>query len=797
MVCGSNAADNHPIAMKWIAKARERGAILISVDPRYTRTSSMADIYCKMRSGTDIAFVGGLIHYALEKGRIQKDYIINYTNASFIINKNIDFTDGLFSGYDQKTRSYDKSTWQYELDSSGNPVRDMTLEHPRCVFQLLKKHYSRYDIDTVCNITGAPKETYIKVCEFFTSTYKADRVATWLYAMGTTQHTNGTQNVRSYALLQLILGNIGLSGGGINALRGESNVQGSTDMCLLFDILPGYLKSPVRENQTLKQYLEEWTPIAVDPRSANWWGNYPKYTVSLLKAWYGDNANKDNEFGYQYLPKRSEDCSHISIFEAMHVGRIKGLFCFGQNPAVGGPNANRERLALEKLDWLVAVDLWETETAQFWKRPGVDPKKINTEVFLLPACSSVEKEGSITNSGRWVQWRYRAVEPIGESKSDLWIIDALYKSIRDEYKEEGIFPDPILKLNWNYGNGSGVDPHKEPDVHMVAREINGCFTKDKTVNDRHFKKGDQVPSFSWLQDDGSTCSGNWLYCGSYTGKDKNDNKMARRNQKDAMNNIGIFPEWAWCWPINRRIIYNRASVDLKGKPWDSSRWVIRWTGPAGKWFGGDVPDGSWSPGTKHPFIMKPDGHGQLWAATLVDGPLPEHYEPLESPVPNLLSSQQANPAIKLWHKEVPQGNPIGDRKRYPIVGTTYRVSEHWQAGAMTRNLPWLVELVPDVFAELSRELAELKGIRNGDRVFIETARGKIKAYALVTERFSPFKICNRSVHQIGIIWQFGYSGIAKGDSANILTSHVGDANTMIPEFKAFLCDINKIEEAKT
>ncbi len=793
MVCGSNVADNHPVAMKWINKAIDNGAVLISVDPRFTRTSSAADIYCKIRSGTDIAFVGGIISYAFEKDRIQKEYVKNYTNASFIINENFDFDDGVFSGFDEKTGYYDKTSWKYELDSENKPVRDMTLEHPRCVYRLMKNHYKRYNIGKVCDITGSPRDIYEKVCDIYTSTYKPDKVATWLYAMGATQHTHGTQNIRSYAILQLLLGNIGMAGGGINALRGESNVQGSTDMCLLFHILPGYLKSPTKENQTLDDYLAKWTPATNDPKSANWWGNYPKYIVSLLKAWYQENAVKENDFGYEYIPKRSGNYSFISLFEAMFAGKIRGLFCFGQNPAVGGPNLSKEREALEKLDWLVVSDLWETETAAFWKRPGVSPEEIKTEVFLLPACSSVEKEGSITNSGRWAQWRYQAVKPVGESKSDLWIIDALYKSVNEKYlKEGGVYPEPITKLAWNYTLSKKPDAHAEPDVNIVAKEINGYFTTDTTIKGRFFKKGEQVPSFAWLCDDGSTCSGNWLYCNSYTGSDKKNNKMARREKKDAQNNIGLFPEWSWCWPVNRRIIYNRASVDLNGVPWDKKRWVIKWSGNIDKWGRGDVPDGGWDPGTKHPFIMKPDGHAQLWTSDLADGPIPEHYEPLESPVKNIMSSREINPVVKLWYKDAPEKNEVGDNKRYPIVGTTYRMSEHWQAGAMTRNLPWLVELVPDVFTEISMELAQLKGIENGNRVLIETARGKIGAYALVTPRFKPFKIRGRLIHQIGIVWQFGYEGIAKGDSANILTSHIGDANTMIPEFKAFLCDIRRI-----
>lgn len=794
MIMGSNTVENHPLAAKWLTRTKEKGAIIINCDPRYTRTSSFADIYCKFRSGTDIAFVGGIINYALENGRYQQEYVANYTNAGFIISDKFSFHDGIFAGYDEAKRSYDKSKWAYELDGNGNPRIDRTLQHPRCVFQLMKKHYRRYDVDTVCKITGAPRDIYERVCRMYTSTWAPDRVGTWLYAMGTTQHTHGTQNIRTYAILQLLLGNVGLAGGGINALRGESNVQGSTDHCLLFHIIPGYLASPAKEDASLAEYLKHYTPKTNDPKSANWWGNYSKYIVSLLKAWYGDHATQANDFGYDYLPRRSGNYSHISLFETLYAGKIKGMILMGQNPAVGGPNSNKERAALDKLEWMVAVDLWETDTSVFWKRPGVNPADIQTEVFLLPACSSVEKEGSVTNSGRWAQWRYMAVHPVGESMSDLWILDALCKHLKKEYEKGGALPEAITKLAWDYGNGPGVDRHKEPDVHMVAKEINGYFTKDATVGGKAYKKGDQVPSFAFLQDDGSTCSGNWLYCNSYTGPEKKDNKMARRGKEDAANGIGLYPNWSWCWPVNRRIIYNRASVDPTGKPWSPKRWVIRWNPAlkdgAGGWEG-DVPDGGWPPGSKHPFIMKPDGHAWLWAANLADGPVPEHYEPLESPVSNMMSSVQVNPAVKLWYKSNPEMNDVGTVEKYPIIGTTYRVSEHWQAGAMTRNLPWLCELVPDAFVEISNELARMKNIMNGDRVIIQTARGTMEAFALVTRRFEPFHINGKVVHEVGVIWHFGYAGLATGDSGNLLTSHVGDANTMIPEFKAFLCNIHR------
>ena len=783
MICGSNAAENHPLGTRWIRKTKERGAIVLCLDPRYTRTAAFADVYCKFRSGTDIPLVSGIINYALQNDRIQREYVRHYTNATFLINPEFGFSDGLFSGYDPSKRAYDRKSWTYELDGNGVPKRDMTMENPRCVFQLMKKHFARYDETTVRRITGAPEEPYRKVCEAFTSTWAPDRVGTWLYAMGTTQHTNGTQNIRTYTILQLLLGNIGMAGGGVNALRGESNVQGSTDMGLLFHILPGYLRAPGKGEELLKDYLEKAVPKSNDPMSANWWQNYPKYVVSLLKAWWGDHATEANDFAYNYIPKASGNYSFISLFEAMHKGKLKGLYCFGMNPAVGGPNSNKERDALANLDWLVSIDLFQTETSIFWKRPGVDPAKVKTEVFLLPAAASMEKEGSVVNSGRWAQWRYKAVDPAGDAKSDAYIVSRLIRGLKEAYAGGGAFPDPILHLEWNYGE------HEEPDIHMVAKEINGRFLRDATANDKPFKAGQQVPSFAFLLADGSTACGSWIYCGSYT---DTANLMARRSLEDGANKIGLYPKWAWCWPVNRRILYNRASVDAEGRPWDSKRWVIRWN-PAladgkGGWEG-DVPDGPWPPGTRHPFIMRPEGLACLFANSLVDGPFPEHYEPLESPVLNMMSVQQNNPAIKIWEPD-----KIGSAEDYPVVATTYRVSEHWQAGAMTRNTPWLAELMPDMFVEISSDFGRRSGIKTGDWVLVETARGSIRARALVTERFQPFQIGDRLVDEIGIPWHWGYSGLVQGDSANVLTPHVGDANTMIPEYKAFLCRIKKVEE---
>ncbi len=783
MIIGSNAAENHPLSFKWVMKAVEKGAKLIHIDPRFTRTSARAHMYAPLRSGTDIAFMGGLINYILKNKLYQKDYVVNYTDAAMLVDPKFGFDDGLFTGYDPHKKSYDKKKggWAYQMDGD-KPRRDPSLKDPNCVFQLMKKHYAEYTPEKVEDICGTPKDVFKKIAKAMGATGKAGKSGTIMYAMGTTQHTVGTQNVRSYAITQLLLGNVGVAGGGINALRGESNVQGSTDYALLYHILPGYLKTPRVANQSLTAYNEKWTPKTVGgDMSANWWQHTPKYMVSLLKAYWGDHAQKDNEFAYNYLPKLDEKSvyTHIGMFDAMYEGVIKGLFCFGQNPVVGGPNANKERKALEKLDWMIAVDLWETDTMDFWKRPGVDPKTINTEVFALPAASSVEKEGSVTNSGRWMQWRYKAADAPGMAETDSWILQQLVHRLKTAYKGGGAFPAPVTNLFWEYGKG------EEPDPHMVAKECNGFAMNDYTSGKgKAFKKGEQVASFAHLTDDGSTCSGNWLYCNSYT---EAGNMSARRDGQDAENNIGLFPKWAWCWPVNRRIIYNRASVDLDGQPFAKDKWVIKWDATAKKWKG-DVPDGGWAPGTKHAFIMKPHGHAMLFGKGRVDGPFPSHYEPLESPMKNLMYSQELNPCIKIWHGDMDE---IGTSDKFPIVGTTYRVVEHWQAGQMTRHLTRLVELMPNLFIEMSKELAAEKGIKNGDKVRVSSARGSISAYAVVTPRFKPFKVKGKPVHEIGIPWHWGYSGLATGDSANTLTPNVGDANTMIPEYKAFLCNVEK------
>lgn len=802
LVMGGNPAENHPISMKWIMRAKEqRGAKLVVIDPKFTRTASKADLYVPIRSGSDVVFLGGLIKYIIDNNLYFKDYVVNYTDASFLVDPNFktpEDLDGVFSGYDEQKRSYDKSTWKFQLDENGVPKKDLTLQNPNCVFQLLKKHYSRYTIDTVSDITGAPKDKIEEAYKILASTGKPDRVMTECYAMGWTQHTIGVQNIRTFTIVQLLLGNIGMAGGGVNALRGESNVQGSTDYGLLFHILTGYNPTPVASDTDLKKYIEKYTPKTKEPRSVNWWSNRPKYIVSYLKAIYGDKATKDNDFCYSYLPKRDDgqDYSWLMIFDQMYKGKIKGFFSWGQNPACSGANSNKTRKALAKLDWLVTVNLWDNETASFWRGPGMDPKKIKTEVFFLPCASSVEKEGSISNSGRLAQWRYKAVNPPGKTLPDAEIMNELYFRVKKLYeKEKGAFPEPIVNLTWDYGEKDRQGKIKHINIHLVAKEINGYYLEDVYDKDGKLigKKGELVPSFVFLRDDGKTSSGNWLYCASYTEK---GNMMARRGKEDPTG-LGLYSNWAWCWPLNRRIIYNRASVDPQGNPWDPKRPLLKWDTANKKWLG-DIPDGPAPPlameGGKLPFIMKPLGVGAIFGTGLADGPFPTHYEPLECPFQEnpLYKKHRINPTVKLFGTDA--DTFIYCDTRYPYVCTTYRVTEHWQTGVMTRHTDWLLELEPQIFIEMSKELAKEKGINSGDKVVVSSVRGKLWAIAIVTDRLKPFKVMGMTIHQVGLPWHYGWQWPkdgSGGDSANLLTPSVGDPNTMIPETKAFMVNIEK------
>ncbi len=833
LIIGGNTAENHPIAMKWALKAREeRGAKIIHVDPRFTRTSAVADIYAPLRSGTDIAFIGGMIKYILDNELYHKEYVLNYTNASFIVadTYNFDPETGLFSGYtfdeEKKIGQYDLKQWDYKRDENGMPVKDPTLNDPRCVFQLLKQHYSRYDIDTVCRITGTPKDKYLEVLKAYCATGAPDKVGTILYAMGTTQHSVGSQNCRSYAILQLLLGNVGRPGGGVNAMRGENNVQGATDMALLNHYIPGYITCPTNtaDHKDLLAFLKKETPGAAKVAASNldefraavaagipnsgFRINTSKWVVSMLKAWWGDAATPENDFAYHYLPKRDakKNYSHMGMFEAMYNGELDGLFINGGNPVVGGPNANKEQVALTKLKWLVVLDLWLHETAEFWsykawerpveneKVPKLTPKDIQTEVFFLPAAGVYEKEGTASNTGRWMQYRWKAAEPLGDSKPDLWIINELAKRIKKLYEGSTKPQDePITKLVWGpYGEG------EEPEPIKVGLELNGYTVAD----------GKPVENFTKLADDGSTACGCWIYSGCMTTKEDGSldyKAMWRDNKDNSKTGLGLFSKWSWSWPLNRRIVYNRCSIRPDGTPWpgDEARALFKWDpnapgdpkkpGTMGMWVGDDVPDfnkylaPTTEPCAAIPYLMRPEGVACLYSTNgMKDGPFPEHYEPWESPVKNLLNGAQVNPVAKIWEPD-----KQGLAEKFPIVGTTYRVTEHWQTGALTRNLPWLAELMPTMFVEMSEELARLKGIKNGDKVIVSTTRGDIEAVAFVTKRFKPFIVDGKVVHQIGMTWHYGFKGYAKGDPANRLTPHVGDPNSMIPEYKAWLCDVRR------
>jgi len=797
LIIGSNAAENHPASMGWLHKAQdERGAKIIVVDPRFTRTASQADLYAPIRSGTDIPFFGGLMNYIMEHELYHKDYVVNFTNAATLIHpdfKTAADLDGLFSGFNPEKKSYDRASWAYQTDADGNILRDETLQDPHCVFSHLRRQYARYTLDLVSRVTGCPQDQLKAVWDLYTQSGAPEKTGTIMYAMGQTQHTVGTQNVRAMAMVQLLLGNMGRPGGGVNALRGESNVQGSTDMALLAHIIPAYMSMPnAGSHPTFKDYIEKETP------KTSYWANKPKFLVSLLKAWWGDHATKDTDFAYAYMPKVESAANHywISMFEAMHAGKLEGMWILGQNPAVGGPNSNFERQALGKLKWMVIQEIFATETVRFWQAPGVDPATIQTEVFVLPAADAMEKEGSISTSGRLIQWRPKVAQAPGEAKSDDEILYLVGKKLKALYASDpGPFADPITHLTWDYGDTYNVE--------LVAREINGCYTADVTDDKGAIvgKKGALLNSFGLLKDDGSTACGNWLYVGYYYPMDDGAGKSLpaskRRGQKDP-GGLGIYPYFAYSWPLNRRIIYNRCSADPAGQPWSEDKKLIWWDAAQKKWVGYDVPDFAGTkaptdPGGKDPFIMQTDGKGRFFAPCN-EGPFPEHYEPLESPLANNpFSSVRMNPVVKVWDTDRGQavGDNVGDVSQYPYVATTYRVCEHWQAGGMSRWSDWLVECHPDMFVEMSQELAAEKGIANGQRVTVSSARGKVSAVTIVTARFKPFTIDGKTVHQVGMPWHYGWASLNPQDSVNALTPHVGDGNTTIPEFKAFLVNVEK------
>ncbi len=787
LIQGSNAAEMHPISFKWITKAKEHGATLIHVDPRHTRTSAKADIHARLRSGTDIAFLGGMIKYILDNEKYFKDYVLNYTNASYLVADTFSFNDGLFSGYDATHRKYDKTAWAFKKNADGTPQTDPTLQDPRCVLQLLKEHYSRYDMDKVSDITGTPKADLLKVYETYASTGVRDKAGTVLYALGQTQHTTAVQNIRTLCIIQLLLGNIGICGGGVNALRGEPNVQGSTDLALLYNYLPGYLSAPKASQTTLAEYSAAITPTTKVAKSVNWQQNYPKYIVSLLKTWFGDNAVAANDFAYSWLPKidDTQSADILNMMDNMYNGKVKGYISFGTDPAVSMPHVNKLRQAMKNLDWLVHINIFDNETASFWKGPGMDPSQIKTEVFLLPAAASVEKEGSLSNSGRWMQWRYRAADPPGDAITDGDVFYRLLAKLKEMYqKDGGAFPDPILNMQWDYVDAAGrFDPLK------TSKAINGYFLEDKTIGDTAYKKGELVPGFANLQSDGSTSCGMWASCGAFA-KDGTNN-MARRGKEDPTG-LGLYPNWSYSWPMNRRIIYNRASVDPDGNPWNPAKPLVKWED--GKWVG-DVVDGGGAPvnqdGGKLPFIMKLDGVSSLFGPGLADGPFPEHYEPLEGPfAQNLMSSQHNSPIIKIFSGEIDKyANASPD---YPIVMTTYGCAEHWCSGAQSRWQPILMEMMPEAYVEMSEELGAEKGIKNGERVVVESIRGSVECVAMVTKRLEPLTCGGKQVHLVGMTASWGWLFPKnRDDSTNLLTPFVGDGNSMTPEYKAFMVNVRK------
>ena len=788
LIIGSNAAEHHPVSFKWIMRAKDKGAVLMHVDPKFSRTSARCDFHVPLRSGTDIAFLGGMVNYILETDSYQKDYVLNYTNDSFVVGKGYAFEDGLFSGYDAAARKYDQSKWAFEKGPDGAPVRDASLKNERCVFNLMKKHYSRYTLKNVSDITGVSEDNLLKVYKNFAATGKADKAGTILYALGWTQHTVGVQNIRCSTLVQLLLGNIGVAGGGINALRGEPNVQGSTDHALLYHILPGYIALPLSPWQTLKDFNKANTPVTRLPESANWWGNRPKYMASLLKGWYGEAATPENDFCYGLVPKGEPgvDYSYMYVMDKMYHGQMKGGFVFGVNPMNSFPNTNKMRKALDNLDWMVCAELHNSETTDNWRRPGVDPKQMKTEVFLLPSAHRVEKAGTISNSGRWLLWFDKAVEPAGDARNFADMFVPLINRLREMYKAEGgALPEALLKMNW---------PEKY-DPEEWTRRINGFFWADTTIGNKTYKKGQLVPAFGNLKEDGSTSSLNWLYTGSYTEEEGNKSKRRDPSQTPMQANIGLYPNWSWCWPVNRRILYNRASVDVHGKPLNPQKAVIEWDGK--KWVG-DVPDGPWPPqaekGGKLAFIMTTDGYAQLYGPGRLDGPFPEHYEPAETPVArHPFSKQLSSPVYKFHTSDMDKLAKAADPD-YPIVLTTYSLTEHWCGGGETRNVPNLLEAEPQLYVEMSHELAKEKGIANGDGVILESARGSVEAIAMVTVRIRPFTVMGKTVHLVGMPFAYGWTTPKCGDATNRLTLAACDPNTTIPEVKACCVNIRKADK---
>jgi formate dehydrogenase major subunit len=789
IIMGGNAAEAHPCGFKWVTEAKaNRGAKLIVVDPRFTRSASVADMYAPIRQGTDIAFLLGVIKYCIDNDKVQWEYTKSFTNAPYIVKEGFGYQDGLFTGYDETKRDYNRASWEYELGDDGYVKSDM--DHPRSVWNLLKKHISIYTPEMVERICGTPKDKFTKICAMIAETSSPTKTMTSMYALGWTQHSKGSQNIRAMAMLQLILGNIGVRGGGMNALRGHSNIQGLTDLGLMSNLIPGYLTMPTEKEATLDVYMSTRGFKPMRPNQMSYWQNYKKFMVSFLKAMWGDTATADNSFAYDYLPKLDvPGYDVLRAFNMMHEGKMNGYFCQGFNPLLSFPNRKKITTALSKLKYLVIMDPLETETSRFWENHGdfndVDTASIQTEVIQLPSTCFAEDTGSLTNSGRQLHWHWAGGTPPGEAKNDAWIMAQIYTRLKALYqKEGGSVPEPIINLSWNY-----KDPG-EPTPEELAKEINGSAVADvpDPTDPSKFilQKGKQLVSFAALRDDGTTSCGCWIYSGCFT---EAGNQMARRDNTDP-DDTGAFPKWAWSWPVNRRIIYNRASADMNGNPWDPSRKLLWWNGTT--WTGYDVPDivPTAKPDVVQPFIMNPEGTARLFTRAMMrDGPFPVHYEPFESPVVNVIAPKiRGNPVARVFKGDMEQ---FGDAKEFPYAATSYRLTEHFHF--WTKHVQINASLQPEFFIEISEQLAQEKSIKSGGWVRVWSKRGSVKAKAVVTKRIVPLTCDGKTVHIVGIPLHWGFTGAArKGFGPNSLTPYVGDANIETPEYKAFLVDIEPI-----
>mgnify|MGYP005806063849 CR=1 FL=1 len=790
VIMGGNAAEAHPCGFKWVTEAKaSRGAKLIVVDPRFTRSASVADFYAPIRQGTDIAFLLGVINYCIGNDKVQWDYVKAFTNAAYLVKEGFAYHDGLFTGYDEAKRDYDRSSWEYEIGPDGFAVVDETLQNPRCVWSLLKQHVAIYTPELVERICGTPKDKFLKVAQMIAECSSPTKTMTSMYALGWTQHSKGSQNIRGMAMLQLILGNIGVRGGGMNALRGHSNIQGLTDIGLMSNLIPGYMTLATDKEPDFATYMSTRGFKPLRPNQISYWQNYKKFMVSFLKAMWGPAATAENNFAFDYLPKLDVPAYDVlRAFELMNQGKMTAYFCQGFNPLQAFPNKAKIASALSKLKLLVVMDPLDTETARFWENHGeynnADPSKIQTEVIQLPVTCFAEDEGALVNSGRWLQWHWAGGSPPGDAKHDTWILAQIFLRLKKLYQNEGgAFPDPILNLTWPYKNP------EEPTPEELAKEMNGYALADVfDPNDptkKILEKGKQLPGFAALRDDGTTASGCWIFAGCFT---EAGNMMARRDNSDP-DNTGAYPKWTFAWPANRRILYNRASCDINGKPWDPSRKLIEWDGA--KWAGYDVPDipPTAKPQDVGPFIMNPEGVSRLFVRRMMrDGPFPAHYEPFESPRVNVVAPKvRGNPVARVFKDDMAQfAEP--ESKEFPYAATSYRLTEHFHY--WTKHVWVNAVLQPEFFVEISEELAREKGIEKGGWVRVWSKRGEVRAKAVVTKRIKPLICDGKPVHVVGIPLHWGFMGAArKGFGPNVLAPFVGDANIETPEFKAFLVNI--------